>query len=142
MSASIMELVHSVPESKENSIMPDRRESEQPARWADPRIILGVIQLFVGVAGLAVVVFGGLIGIYVMMQTRSATSEMSNAQLSQQITLLGSKVDKMTDAVSASTAESAQLKSNVETLKRDLEREAEDRKARDGWLEARIVSNK
>jgi hypothetical protein len=137
-----MELVHSVPESKENSIMPDRRESEQPARWADPRIILGVIQLFVGVAGLAVVVFGGLIGIYVMMQTRSATSEMSNAQLSQQITLLGSKVDKMTDAVSASTAESAQLKSNVETLKRDLEREAEDRKARDGWLEARIVSNK
>lgn len=120
----------------------DRRESEQPARWADPRIILAVIQLLVGMAGLAVVVFGGLIGIYVMIQTRSATSEMSNAQLAAQIAVVGTKVDKMTDVVSASTAESAQLKATVETLKRDLERETEDRKSRDGWLEARIVSGK
>lgn len=126
--------------------MPDRRESE---RWTDPRIILAVIQLFVAVAGLAVVILGGLLGTYVVMQTRATTSEMSNAQLAQQLSALaadqrtlGVKMDRITDAVSASTAESAEIKNTLTTLRRDLDRETEDRKGRDGWLEARIVSGK
>lgn len=135
----------------EGTPVPDRRESEREAaaRWNDPRIILAVIQLFVAIAGLAVVVLGGLLGAYVLMQTRAATSEMSNAQLAQQLTALaadqrtlGVKMDRITDAVSASTAESAEIKNTLTTLRRDLDRETEDRKGRDGWLEARIVSGK
>jgi outer membrane murein-binding lipoprotein Lpp len=111
--------------------------------------MLSVAQLFIGAAGLLVsvmgfllVVGGGLLGAYVISQTNDATSEMSNAQLAQKIDSLEMKVDKMTDVVSASGRKDAEIESTLATLRRDLDRETEDRKGRDGWLEARIVSGK
>lgn len=124
----------------------ERRESE---RWTSPRIILTVLQLVIGAAGLFVsimgflmVVGGGIFGAYVLSQKNDVTSEMSNAQLAQQINTLSVKVDNMTTILSTSAAENAELKNTVATLRRDLDRETEDRKGRDGWLEARIVSGK
>ena len=88
------------------------------------------------------VVMVSLIGTYVMMQTRDTTSEISNAQLAQQVGVLSGKMDKFNEMLSASVTGTAELKSGVETIKRDLDREAEERKSRDEWLEARIVSGK
>lgn len=137
-------------ENEGDGVTEERRESE---RWTSPRIILTVLQLFIGFAGLCVsilgflmVVGGGLLGVYVVSQTKDATSEMSNAQLAQQIGQLSIKFDKLNDAVTmntqTSTRETTELKNDVATLRRDLDKESEERKGRDGWLEARIVSGK
>src|SRR5688500_13170773 len=93
--------------AEEGLPVPDRRETEQPeqpARWTDPRTILAIVQLFVAMAGLAVVVIGGLVGIYVVTETRATTSEMSTGQLSQQLNQLEAKVDKTFELVSSTNA--------------------------------------
>ena len=118
----------------------ETRRSED--RWSSPRTILAVAQLMLTLGSFAFVVMVSLVGTYVMMQTRDTTSEISNAQLAQQVGVLSGKMDKFNEMLSASVTGTAELKSGVETIKRDLDREAEERKSRDEWLEARIVSGK
>lgn len=114
--------------------------------WADPRVIVAAIGVMVSGMFQLLTLAGVVIGIYVMSQTRSATSEMSNVQLGQQLTNLSLKVDKVTDIIVATQQENAtrnaELAASVATLRRDLDKESEERKGRDGWLEARIISGK
>lgn len=148
MSADVVRFVRNRG-NREDSTVPENNEE----RWTSPRIVLTLIQLFIGFLGLCVsalslmVVVGGMVlGAYLLSQKNDVTSEMSNVQLAQQIGTLSAKFDKFTDtqtlAAQTSAREMTEVKSDVATLRRDLDNEAKSRESRDGWLEARIVSGK
>lgn len=114
--------------------------------WSDPRVVVAIaFGLFSAITS-ALTFCGVIVGIYVVMQTKSATSEMSNAQLGAGIQTLTEKVDKFTELVldekQRAATSTERIENNLATIRRDLDREAKERQDRDGWLEARIVSGK
>lgn len=103
--------------------MEDRRGSE----WTSPRAVTSIAQLLfsgcsilVGIAGLFVVVCGGLLGTYVVMQTRAASSEVSNQQLVGEVQKMSTKLDTVaTDVKDLSNAKTAQA-AKIEALDKAL----------------------
>jgi len=87
----------------------DRRE---PSGWTDPRVIVATVQVFVALGnafiaflGLCVLIGGGLLGTYVVVQTRNATSEVNNQ------TLVG-EVQKMRDTLNGVAGDIKELNRN------------------------------
>lgn len=76
--------------------------------WGDPRVIVSVVgvlfsgcSVLVSLVGIAIVVFGGLFGAYVVTQTKTVTSEMSNATLSVEIQKINSEMRRSNDEINS-----------------------------------------
>lgn len=105
-------------EERERSGLLDRRSA-----WSDPRTITAVVQLlfsgcsiFVAVIGLAVVVLGGAVGSYVLMQTKDATSEVSNQQLVTEMQKISTKLDVVADDVKELSNAKTEQGAKIEAL--------------------------
>jgi hypothetical protein len=93
---------------------------EERRGWSEPRVIMSIVgalfsgcSLLVAIAGLAVVVFGGLLTAYVVSQTKTATSEVSNQTIVNEMQKMNAKLDGVANDVkvltNADTAKAGQL---------------------------------
>jgi len=133
-------------EREADNTVPDRR-SDGGENWFSPRIILTFFQLivaigalFVAVVGIFVVVFGGLIGTYVVMQTRTATSEVSNQTLVNEVQKVSAKLDAVGDDVKEIATVNTQQTGQIQGL--DSKIQNLDKSMEDLKTEVGIVSSK
>lgn len=110
-------------EERERSGLLDRRSA-----WSDPRAITAVVQLLfsgcsvlVAIAGLAVVVLGGLVGAYVLNQTKTATSEMTNAQVAVEIGKVNTSLEKLDGKVTTAMGTLSTVQGRIDALQRETE---------------------
>lgn len=108
---------------------------ERRSAWLDPRVITGVVQLafsgcsiLVAIGGLVVVIAGGLLGTYVLMQTRATSSEVSNQQLVSEVQKIGAKLDGVADDVKELTNSKAQQAAQITALEKAISQNDTDTK--------------
>lgn len=118
-----MYVVQSDEEREVQPIVEERRSG-----WTDPRVILGGFQLLmsgcavlVAIAGLAVVIFGGLLGAYVLNQTKTVTSEMSTGQLAVEIGKVNSGLEKLDGKVTTAMGTLSTQTGRIDALTREAE---------------------
>lgn len=83
---------------------------ERRSAWADPRVIVSVVGLFIGVfqafiavCGLAVVIAGGLLGSFIFLRTQATTSQISNATLNDQLIEIKGQVSSINGKLDANS---------------------------------------
>lgn len=124
-------------EEREGRIVPDRRESR--VSWTDPRVVTTIIFGLAGVVFSLLTLAGFIVGIYVVMQTKSATTEVSTSVLAAEMSKMNDKLDALSDDVKSGTKDVIEMKSQTVQNTRDIERESNERKGSDGEHHARFV---
>lgn len=103
-------------------------QRERRSGWTDPRVVVSLVAVFgqgcailLSFVGLCVLIGGGLVGIYVVSQTKTATSEMSTGQLAVEIGKLNTNIDRLDGKVTTAIGTLTTAQGRIDTVSRDVE---------------------
>lgn len=113
--SSTLHAVHEI-QREAGERVEDRRQSvgTSPRNFASSvQLAFSGCSVLIAIASFAVMLFGGVFGTYVVMQTRAATTEVSNQQLVNEVQKVSTKLDSVADDVkglsNAKTEQAAKL---------------------------------
>lgn len=104
----------------ETNVVPIAEHMRERSAWLDPRFIVTLLALIFGNAG-------GLIGVYVLSETKSAKIEVVVSSIDSKLTRIEASVQQVTSTVASLQSEQAQNRREIDDLKRKQE-------AQDAWI--------